>query len=145
MDCVSRWGRMSERCSGCHGRERAACVHVFPLCWLLEWCWPAKIKALLSLTGQGNWFWSRWSYISANIGVTAKAAEVRWADPPAIKVKVRVAQTHGLEQCFWLLSHSIPQLLFQNPFLIYIIYYRHHMRHLTVPFTEFREPLCLVL
>lgn len=58
MGCVSRWGRMSERCSGCHGQERASCVHVFPLCWLLEWRWPAKIKALLSLTGQRNWFWS---------------------------------------------------------------------------------------
>lgn len=29
MGCVSRWSRMSERCSGCHGQERAECVRVF--------------------------------------------------------------------------------------------------------------------
>lgn len=69
-DCVSRWGGMSEGYPGCHGQESAACVQVFPRCCWLEWCWPAKIKALLSLTDQRNWFWSCWPYISENISVT---------------------------------------------------------------------------
>lgn len=144
MDCVSRWDRMSERCSGCHGQERATCVHVFPLCWLLAWCWPAKIKALLSLTGQRNWFWSWCSYISANIGVTARAAKVRWADPSVTKAKEWVSQTHGLEQFLVTVPFSSPTAI-SNPLLIYIIYHQHCMRHLTVPFTEVRESLCLVL
>lgn len=111
MDCVSRWGRMSKRCSGCHRQERAVCVLVFPWCWLLELCWPAKIKAPLMLTGWRNWL----TLIVVILCFCGQCDKVRDEQLRPSELAHQLAREKSgcfrhpvWSSCCWLLSHSVP-------------------------------------